>query len=124
MASAQKRESDSGSWASKVTWMVRLMPVILPRATDIGHRCEPDTPRPAAPPDGERSAVVDDERREAGARVDVELAVDVGEVRVDGARGDVELLGDLAAGQPVRHPLGDLALGGRERVEHRRSCGC
>src|SRR6478752_9638171 len=120
MASAQKRESDSGSWASKVTWMVRLMPVILPGATDNGHRCASRHGSTG----GEPSAVVDHECREPGAGVDVELAVDVGEVRVDGAGGDVELLGDLAAGQPVRHPLGDLALGGRERVEHRRSCGC
>ena len=51
---------------------------------------------------GQRS--VGHHRRQPGAGVDVELAVDVGQVGVDRARRDEQLPGDLTAGEAVRRP--------------------
>ena len=38
-----------------------------------------------------------------GARIDPQLVVDRGQVRVDGARADDELFGHLDVGQSLRH---------------------
>ena len=45
------------------------------------------------------------------ARGDLELAEDVRQVGVDRARRHEQLLGDLAAGEPLGHELGDAAFG-------------
>src|SRR5262249_16643337 len=53
--------------------------------------------------------------RELDPRADVELAVDVAQVRLDGARAEDELVGDLAVRSPGGDERGDLALAGGER---------
>src|SRR3569832_782054 len=58
------------------------------------------------------------ERRELGARVHVQLLVDVDDVRGDGALADAEALGNLAVCEPVHDIAHDLALTRAELVEH------
>ncbi len=53
----------------------------------------------------------------AGPRLNLELTVDVREVRLDGLRGDEERLRDLAVRLPVGRHLGDPPLARGERVD-------
>ena len=91
-----------------------------------GHRRLPRSQDPARVPRLQPAlsaqADVDDERGQLGARGDLELAEDVGQVGIDGARRDEQLLRDLPAGQPLGHPLGDrrsALLSGRARARGR-----
>src|SRR5436309_8436027 len=53
-------------------------------------------------------------RSELGPRMDAELAVGAGEIRLHGLRAHVELRRDLAIGQTGRRELCDAAFGFRE----------
>lgn len=58
-----------------------------------------------------RPVAVGDDAGELGAGVDVELGVDVADVRLDGVDLHAQRLDELGIGQALDSPCGDLGLG-------------
>ena len=82
------------------------------------HRCR--APRNVETP-GLCSGRAGEFAGELRARSDVELAIDLGQGRLDGPLGHDQDRRDLLVRLALRHELGDPSLGGREAVAGRRS---
>src|SRR5262245_59123352 len=98
--------------AARIVWNRYLSAIRLWRASVFLLRCSAG--------EGSDQALTEDEGRRGRARVDAELAQDVGDVRLRRAQADAQRVSDLLIGAALDQQAQDIQLAGCQAAAWRR----